>query len=85
MLIKDQIYRIENLKALHCMHKAGIQHQVIALFMTSEGLPLSEQDVALLIHLYDDCGKIRVPQKKIQAMIVAKKMGQHDDNLPCPV
>lgn len=85
MTLKDQIYRAENLKALHCMHKAGIQHHVIALFMTSEGLPLSEQDVALLINLYDDCGKIRVQQKKVQALIVAKNRGQHDDNLPCPV
>ena len=36
MTIKDQIYRAENLKALHCLHQAGIQHRVIALFMTSE-------------------------------------------------
>ncbi|MCG2572845.1 hypothetical protein LVY74_04630 [Acinetobacter sp. ME22] len=85
MTIKDQIYRAENLKALHCLHQAGIQHRVIALFMTSEGLPLSEQDVTFLINLYDDCGKVKVPQKKIQAMIIAKKLGQHDDTLPCPV
>lgn len=85
MTIKDQIYRAENLKALHCLHKAGIQHQVIALFMTSEGLSLNEQDVTLLINLYDDCGKVRIPQKKVQAMIVAKKLGQYDDRFPCPV
>lgn len=85
MTIKEQIYCAENLRAMHCLDKAGIEHQVIAVFMTSEGLALNTQDVTRLLNLYDDCGKVKIPHKKIQAMLVAKKLGQHDDNLPCPI
>lgn len=84
-MIKDQINRVGSFKAIHLLHNAGIHHQVIAVFMTHEGLPISAEQVSALVAIYDECGHFKVPHKKIRAMIRAKDIGQQDEMLPCPV
>ena len=54
-------------------------------FLTAEGIELSSLEVTNIVNTYDELGKEKVPSKKVQALINAKKIGQEDENLPCPV
>lgn len=85
MYLKDHIVRVENIKMLQAMHAAKIDHKVIALFMSCEGMPLQAHDVSSILNHYDTLGSKKLPSKKVQAMIEAKKLGMDDESLPCPV
>ena len=53
MYLKDHIVRVENIKMLQAMHAAKIDHKVIALFMSCEGMPLQAHDVSSILNHYD--------------------------------
>lgn len=53
--------------------------------MTAEGIDIQPQDVTSIVNTYDALGKEKLPSKKVKALIAAKKLGQHDESLPCPV
>lgn len=85
MELKAHLYRLENIKAIHDLATAGIDHHVISVFLSAEGIDLSALEVTNIVNTYDELGKEKVPSKKVQALINAKKIGQEDENLPCPV
>lgn len=85
MELKAHFHRLENIKAIHDLHAAGLDHHVIAVFLTAEGISMTTQEVSSIVNTYDALGKIKLPSKKVQALINAKKLGQNDENLPCPV
>ena len=86
MELKAHLYRLENIKAIHDLAKAGVDHHhVISVFLTAEGIELSSLEVTNIVNTYDVLGKEKVPSKKVQALIAAKKIGEEDENLPCPV
>ncbi|QER39368.1 hypothetical protein F2A31_06460 [Acinetobacter suaedae] len=85
MELKAHLYRLENIKAIHDLAKAGIDHHVISVFLTAEGVELTTLEVTNIVNTYNALGKEKVPNKKVQALIAAKKIGQEDENLPCPV
>ena len=85
MYLKDHIVRVENIKMLQAMHAAKIDHKVIALFMSSEGVQLQAHEVSAILNTYDALGAKKVPSKKVQALIQAKHQGEEDETLPCPV
>ncbi|CAM4313163.1 hypothetical protein [Acinetobacter pragensis] len=84
MYLKDHIVRIENVKTLQALDAANIDHKVIAMFMTCEGIPLQTYEVSSIINTYDALGVKKVPSKKAQALIDAKQIGEEDESLPCP-
>ena len=85
MELTQHLYRAVNIKAIHDLHDAGVAHNVIAVFMTAEGIDIQPQDVTSIVNTYDALGKEKLPSKKVKALIAAKKLGQHDESLPCPV
>ena len=85
MYLKDHIVRVENIKMLQAMHAAKIDHKVIALFMSCEGMPLQAHDVSSILNHYDTLGPKTLPCTNDQARIEAKKLGMEDDSLPRPV
>ncbi|MHC3124159.1 hypothetical protein [Acinetobacter sp. GN11] len=85
MELKAHFHRLENIKAIHDLHAAGLDHHVIAVFLTAEGISITAQEISSIVNTYDALGKIKLPSKKVQALINAKKLGQNDENLPCPV
>ena len=85
MYLKNHIVRVENIKMLQAMHAAKIDHKVIALFMSSEGVQLQAHEVSAILNTYDALGGKKVPSKKVQALIQAKHQGEEDETLPCPV
>lgn len=85
MELKAHLYRLENIKAIHDLAAAGIDHHVISVFLSAEGIDLSALEVTNIVNTYDALGKEKVPSKKVRALIAAKKIGQEDENIPCPV
>lgn len=85
MYLKNHIVRVENIKALQSLDQANIDHKVIALLMSCEGIPLQAYEVSAILNTYDALGSKKIPSKKVQALIQAKHRGQEDDTLPCPV
>lgn len=85
MELKAHFHRLENIKAIHDLHAAGLDHHVIAVFLSAEGISMTVQEVSSIVNTYDALGKVKLPSKKVQALINAKKLGQNDENLPCPV
>ena len=85
MYLKDHIVRVENIKMLQALDAAKIDHKVIAMFMSCEGMPLQAHDVTSILNQYDNLSRKKLPNRKVQAMIEAKKLGREDDSLPCPV
>jgi hypothetical protein len=84
MYLKDHIVRVENVKALQALDAANIDHKVIAMFMSCEGIPLQTYEVSAILNSYEHLGGKKVPTKKVQALIQAKQLGQEDESLPCP-
>lgn len=84
MYIKDHIVRIENMKVLQSLHEAHLDHRVIALFMTTEGIEMQPTEVNVLLNTYNPLGTKKIPSKKVQALIDAKHLAEEDDRLPCP-
>ncbi|WP_335975613.1 hypothetical protein [Acinetobacter calcoaceticus] len=85
MELKAHFHRLENIKAIHDLSSAGLDHHVIAVFLSTEGISMTTQEVTTIVNTYDALGKVKLPSKKVQALINAKKLGQNDENLPCPV
>ncbi|RKG30953.1 hypothetical protein [Acinetobacter tianfuensis] len=84
MYLKDHIVRVENVKALQALDAANIDHKVIAMFMSCEGIPMQTYEVSAILNSYDTLGAKKAPTKKIQALINAKQLGEEDESLPCP-
>ncbi|WP_180075009.1 MULTISPECIES: hypothetical protein [unclassified Acinetobacter] len=85
MYLKKHIVRMENIKMLQTLDQANIDHKVIALLMSCEGIPLQSHEVTAILNSYDALGARKVPSKKVQALIHAKHRGEQDESLPCPV
>ncbi|QIZ61992.1 hypothetical protein FK538_08230 [Acinetobacter indicus] len=85
MYLKEHIVRVENIKTLQTLDQANIDHKVIALFMSCEGIPMQTNEVTSILNTYDTLGSKKIPSKKVQALIQAKQLGEEDDSLPCPV
>ncbi|ELW85254.1 hypothetical protein J671_1723 [Acinetobacter sp. 1130196] len=85
MELKTYLHRLENIKAIHDLDAAGLDHHVIAVFLSAEGISMTAQEVTTIVNTYDALGKVKLPSKKVQALINAKKLGQNDETLPCPV
>jgi hypothetical protein len=85
MHLKQHMLRIENMKTLQALDAAKIDHKVIALFMSSEGVLLDAKDIGILLNSFDVLGFKKIPSKKTQALIQAKQLGQADEALPCPI
>ena len=85
MNLKELVLRTENLKAVKELHEAGIDHRVIALFLSSEGIPMKPEDVHALIQHYEMLAMVKLPSKKVQALIHAKQVSMEDESMPCPV
>ncbi|AVH13891.1 MULTISPECIES: hypothetical protein [Acinetobacter] len=85
MYLKEHIVRVENIKTLQTLDQANIDHKVIALFMSCEGIPMQTNEVTSILNTYDALGSKKIPSKKVQALIQAKQLGEEDDSLPCPV
>ncbi|WP_151776254.1 hypothetical protein [Acinetobacter bereziniae] len=84
MIFKDHIVRVENIKTMQMLNDAKIDHQVIALFMTCEGIPLSTEDVICILRQYDCLRQHKVSAQKAKALLQAKMEHFEDSKLPCP-
>lgn len=84
MFLKDHITRTENIKTIQALNHAQIDHDVIALFMTREGIAMQAQDVRSILNSYAQLGSRRLDSNKIQALLTAKKVQADDADLPCP-
>ena len=49
MYLKDHIVRVENVKALQALDAANIDHKVIAMFMSCEGVPMQTFEVSAIL------------------------------------
>ena len=85
MELKAHLYRLENIKTIHDLAKAGVDHGGLCIFISKEGICLSTLEVTNIVNCYDALGKAKLPSRKVQALIAAKKMGEEDESLPCPV
>jgi len=84
MIFKDHIVRVENIKTMQMLDKAKLDHQVIAMFMTCEGITLKTSEVTALLKQYEMLGQHKVPAKKAKALLQAKMEHFEDSELPCP-
>lgn len=84
MYLKEHIVRVENMKILQALDSANIDHKVIAMFMTCEGIPMQEQEVSVLLNQYEVLGQQKLPTQKVQMLMEAKYFAEEDDTLPCP-
>ena len=84
MYLKDHIVRVENVKALQALDAANIDHKVIAMFMSCEGIPLEASDVSAILKQFDVLGQHKASRKKAKALLQAKMNHFEDDELPCP-
>lgn len=84
MYLKDHIVRVENIKTMQNLDAAGIDHRVIAMFLSCEGIPMQSADICAILNNYDALGSRKIPSKKVQALINAKQLGEEDESLPCP-
>ena len=53
MYLKDHIVRVENIKTMQTLDAAGIDHKVIAMFMSCEGIPMQSPDICAILNNYD--------------------------------
>lgn len=84
MIFKDHIVRSENIKTMQMLHDAKLDHQVIAMFMTCEGIPLEADEVSAILKQFDVLGQHKASRKKAKALLQAKMNHFEDDELPCP-
>ncbi len=84
MFLKKHIVRVENMKVMQALNSAHIDHKVIAMFMSCEGIPMQARDVSVLLNHYDALGNTKLPAKKMQSLIAAKYFDHEDETLPCP-
>ncbi len=75
MELKAYLHRLENIKAIHDLDAAGLNHHVIAVFLSAEGISMTAQEVTTIVNTYDALGKVKLPnKKKVQALINAKNL-----------
>lgn len=84
MYLKEHIVRVENIKTMKALDAANIDHKVIALFMSCEGIPMKPGEVSAILNSYDSLGSRKILQKKVRALLNAKHDGLEDESLPCP-
>ena len=80
MYLKEHIVRVENIKTMQTLSAAGIDHKVIAMFMSCEGIPMQSPDICAILNKYDTLGSKRLPSKKVKALIDAKQLGEDDES-----
>jgi hypothetical protein len=73
MELKAHLYRLENIKAIHDLATAGIDHQVISVFLSAEGICITPIEVTNIVNTYDALGKEKVPTKKYKPYSLLKK------------
>ena len=84
MYLKEHIVRVENIKTLQALDQANIDHKVIALFMSCEGIKMQAYEVGAILNSYNALGSKKVQPKKV-SFNVQKHLGEEDETLPCPV
>lgn len=84
MELKAYLHRLENIKAIHDLDAAGLNHHVIAVFLSAEGISMTAQEVTTIVNTYDALGKVKLPNKSA-GTDQCQKLGQNDETLPCPV
>ncbi|MCJ8161834.1 hypothetical protein [Acinetobacter zhairhuonensis] len=84
MNIKEQLVRAANIKIMQTLDQAGIDHKVIAAFMSCEGIPAQAHEISTILNQYDALGSKKLPSKKVRALLTAKQLGEEDESLPCP-
>lgn len=84
MNISHHIVRHQNIKAIQTLHAAGIDHTVIAAFMSSEGVKLKSSDITIILKSYAALADQKISAKKMRALIQAKLMVHEDESLPYP-
>ncbi|MFW1806230.1 hypothetical protein [Acinetobacter baumannii] len=75
---------METTTAIHDLAAAGLDHPVIAVFLSAEGISMTAQEVTTIVNTYDALGKVKLPSKKVQALINAKTLGHTAETLPGP-
>lgn len=73
MELKAYLHRLENIKVIHDLDAAGLDHHVIAVFLSAEGISMTAQEVTTIVNTYDALGKVKLPSKKVQALIKCQK------------
>ena len=53
MELKAYLHRLENIKAIHDLDAAGLDHHVIAVFLSAEGISMTAQEVTTIVNTYD--------------------------------
>ena len=84
MIFKNHIVRVENIKTMQMLNEAQLDHQVIAMFMTCEGIPLEAHEVSAILKQFDALGQHKASNKKAKILLQAKMKHFEDDELPCP-
>ena len=51
MELKAYLHRLENIKAIHDLDAAGLDHHVIAVFLSAEGISMTAQEAVSYTHL----------------------------------
>ncbi len=72
MELKTYLHRLENIKAIHDLDAAGLDHHVIAVFLTAEGISMTAQEVTTIVNTYDALGKVKLPSKKYRRLSMLK-------------
>ena len=72
MELKAHFHRLENIKAIHDLDAAGLDHHVIAVFLSAEGISITAQEVTSIVNTYDALGKVKLPSKKCRHLLMPK-------------
>lgn len=84
MELKAHLYRLENIKAIHDLAKAGVDHHVISVFLTAEGIELTALEVTNIVNTYDALGKEKLPSKRYKHLLLQKNWsGGRKFTMPC--
>ena len=74
MELKAHFHRLENIKAIHDLDAAGLDHHVIAVFLSAEGISITAQEVTSIVNTYDALGKVKLPSKKCRHLLMPKSL-----------
>lgn len=74
MELKAYLHRLENIKAIHDLDAAGLDHHVIAVFLSAEGISMTAQEVTTIVNTYDALGKVKLPSKKCRHLSMPKNL-----------
>lgn len=74
MELKTYLHRLENIKGIHDLDAAGLDHHVIAVFLTAEGISMTAQEVTTIVNTYDALGKVKLPSKKYRRLSMLKNL-----------